>query len=181
MKRSKLSKVLWKRKFWIFPLDYFAKDIYWLIRTIHCCHSQIYSIQSFIRWCCMSGVCTTSFNNRKIELFESGLAHVFCIMRAPRMFRSSFSWQKNFPSRSECEITVGHRTCPTNLTQRPIEKRFLLLNGWTLSVENLFVLKPEESHENSIYLFIFWLKINNTTSLNLTTELFNSFIFFFFY
>ena len=36
-----------------------------------------------------------------------------------------------------------------------IEKRFLLLNGWTMSDENLFVIKPEESHENSIYLFIF--------------------------
>ena len=39
--------------------------------------------------------------------------------------------------------------------QRPIEKQFLLLNGRTMSVENLFVLKPEDSHENSIYLFIF--------------------------
>ena len=36
-----------------------------------------------------------------------------------------------------------------------VEKRFLLLNGWTMSDENLFVIKPEESHENSIYLFIF--------------------------
>ena len=54
-----------------------------------------------------------------------------------------------------CEMMVGHRTCPTNLAQRSIEKRFLLLNRWTMSVENLFVIKPEESHENSIYLFIF--------------------------
>ena len=29
----------------------------------------------------------------------------------------------------------------TNLAQRPIEKRFLLLNGRTVSVENLFVVK----------------------------------------
>ena len=50
-----------------------------------------------------------------------------------------------------CEITVGHRTCPTNLAQRPTEKRFLLLNGRTMPVKNLFVVKPEESHENSIH------------------------------
>ena len=56
---------------------------------------------------------------------------------------------------SRCEITVGHRRCPTNLPQRPIEKRFILLNGLTMPVENVFVVKPEESHENSIYLFIF--------------------------
>ena len=30
----------------------------------------VYSIQSFIRWCCMSSVCTISFNNGKMELFE---------------------------------------------------------------------------------------------------------------
>ena len=30
----------------------------------------IYSIQSFITCCCMSGVCATSFNNGKMELFE---------------------------------------------------------------------------------------------------------------
>ena len=29
-----------------------------------------YSIHSSIRWCCTSGVCTTSFNNGKIELLE---------------------------------------------------------------------------------------------------------------
>ena len=28
-----------------------------------------------------------------------------------------------------------------------------------MSIENLFIVKPEESHENSIYLFIFWLKV----------------------
>ena len=50
-----------------------------------------------------------------------------------------------------CEITIGHRTCPTNLAQRPTEKRFLLLNGRTMPVKNLFVVKPEESHENSIH------------------------------
>ena len=31
-------------------------------------------------------------------------------------------------SNTGCEITVRHCTCPTNLAQRPIEKRFLLLN-----------------------------------------------------
>ena len=36
-----------------------------------------------------------------------------------------------------------------------IEKQFLLLNGWTISIENLFVVKPEKSHKNSIYLLIF--------------------------
>ena len=30
----------------------------------------VYSIQSFIRWCCSSGVCRTSFNNGKMELFK---------------------------------------------------------------------------------------------------------------
>ena len=50
-----------------------------------------------------------------------------------------------------CEITVGHRKCPTNLAQRPTKKRFLLLNGRTMPVKNLFVVKPEESHENSIH------------------------------
>ena len=41
-----------------------------------------------------------------------------------------------------CEIKVGHRTRPTNLAQRPIEKRFLLLNVRTMPVENLLVVKP---------------------------------------
>ena len=41
-----------------------------------------------------------------------------------------------------CEITLGHRTCPANLAQRPIEKQFLLLNVGTMSVENLFFVKP---------------------------------------
>ena len=36
-----------------------------------------------------------------------------------------------------------------------IEKQLLLLNGWTISIENLFVVKPEKSHKNSIYLLIF--------------------------
>ena len=36
------------------------------------------------------------------------------------------------------DITVGHRTCPTNLAQRPIEKRFLLFNVRTMC---LFVVK----------------------------------------
>ena len=44
--------------------------------------------------------------------------------------------------RAGCEITVGYWTCPTNLVQRPIEKRFLLLNVGTMSDENLFVVKP---------------------------------------
>ena len=42
-----------------------------------------------------------------------------------------------------CEITGRHWTYPTNLAQRPIEKRFLLLNGWTKFVENLFFVKPK--------------------------------------
>ena len=53
-----------------------------------------------------------------------------------------------------CEITVEHWAYPTNLAQRPIEKRFLLLNGRTMSVRNLFIVKLEESRENSIYLSI---------------------------
>ena len=43
---------------------------------------------------------------------------------------------------SGCEITVGYRTCPTNLAQCPIEKRFFLLNVRTMSDENLIVVKP---------------------------------------
>ena len=43
---------------------------------------------------------------------------------------------------SGCEITVGYRTCPTNLAQRRSEKRFLLLNTWAISDENLFFVKP---------------------------------------
>ena len=42
---------------------------------------------------------------------------------------------------SGCEITVGRRTCPINLAERPIEKRFVLLNVRTMSYENLFVFK----------------------------------------
>ena len=53
-----------------------------------------------------------------------------------------------------CEIMVGHRACPTNLAQCSTEKLFLLLNVQTMSVENLFVVKPQwlnqNSHENSI-------------------------------
>ena len=48
--------------------------------------------------------------------------------------------EKNF---ARCEIMVGHRTCPTNLAQRLIEKRFLLLNVRTMSDENLLVVKPQ--------------------------------------
>ena len=48
--------------------------------------------------------------------------------------------EKNF---ARCEIMVGHRACPTNLAQRLIEKRFLLLNVRTMSDENLFVVKPQ--------------------------------------
>ena len=60
---------------------------------------------------------------------------------------------------SVCKITFEHWACQTNLAQCLIEKQFLLLNGQTVSVENLFVVKLEESHKNSIYLFIFWLKV----------------------
>ena len=63
------KQVLSKCKFQIFPLDYFAKDIYWLIQTIHCCHLLRIQGVCFIRWYCMEGVCTTSFNV-KMELFE---------------------------------------------------------------------------------------------------------------
>ena len=59
-----------------------------------------------------------------------------------------------------CEITVGHRACSSNLAQRPVEKRFLLLNVQKMSIENLFVVKPQRlnrnSHENSIRLIIFY-------------------------
>ena len=43
----------------------------------------------------------------------------------------------------------------TNLVQHPTEKRFILRNGRLMSVENLFDVKPESGHENSIYFFIF--------------------------
>ena len=70
-------------------------------------------------------------------------------------FKKTLKFTNLVNKTSRCEITVGHRRCPTNLAQRPIEKRFILLNGLKMSVENVFVVKPEESHENSIYLFIF--------------------------
>ena len=63
---------------------------------------------------------------------------------------------------------VAHLTCLTNLLQCPIEKRFLLVNGWMMSNENLFVVKPEESHENLLIHFL--IESNDTTSLNLKTE-----------
>ena len=45
----------------------------------------------FIRWCCMSDVCTTSFSNGKMKLFQGvGAGAHFCV------FSSSFSWQKIF-------------------------------------------------------------------------------------
>ena len=62
---------------------------------------------------------------------------------------------------------VGYRTCLRNLAQHAIEKLFLLLHVWTMSAENFFVVKSEESHKNSIYLFIFLIESNNTTLLNL--------------
>lgn len=37
---------------------------------------------------------------------------------------------------------VGHQTSLTSSVQRPIEKRFLMLNVWTMLVENLFFVKP---------------------------------------
>ena len=43
----------------------------------------------------------------------------------------------------------------TNLVQHPTEKRFILRNDRLMSVENLFDVKPESGHENSIYFFIF--------------------------
>ena len=49
-----------------------------------------------------------------------------------------------------CEITFGHRTCPTNLAQCPIEKQFLFLNLRTMSVKNLFVVKPLWLNRNRV-------------------------------
>ena len=43
----------------------------------------------------------------------------------------------------------------TNLVQHPTEKRFILRNDRLMSVENLYDVKPESGHENSIYFFIF--------------------------
>ena len=40
------------------------------------------------------------------------------------------------------EIAVRHWACPTNLAQHLIEKQFLWLNVWTMSMENLLVVKP---------------------------------------
>ena len=41
-----------------------------------------------------------------------------------------------------CEVRVRHQICLKNLAQRPIEKRFVLLNVRIMSVEQLFVVKP---------------------------------------
>ena len=73
-----------------------------------------------------------------------------------------------------CNITVGHQTFLTNLAQCPIEKRFLLLNGWTMSSENLFVV---ESEVTKILCLHFLIESNSTTSVNLKTELFNNCLF----
>ena len=63
--------------------------------------------------------------------------------RERRCDRTLIEWDRDVDVLlSGCEITVRHRTCPTNLAQRLIEKRFLLLNAQTMSVENLFVVKP---------------------------------------
>ena len=70
---------------------------------------------------------------------------------------------------------VGHWSCLTNLAQCPIEKWFILPYGWTIPIENLFVIKLEESHKNSnVHCLI---ESNNTTLLNLKTELFNNCLF----
>ena len=70
----------------------------------------------------------------------------------------------------------GHLTCLTNLAQQLIEKQFLLLNGQTMPIENLFVVKQIERRESQkFYLLIYFLiESNNTTSLNLNTEFFNN-------
>ena len=47
------------------------------------------------------------------------------------------------------------RTCPTNLAQHPIEKRFLLLHGQATSVENLFVVKPSWLNQNRVTKILF--------------------------
>ena len=75
-----------------------------------------------------------------------------------------------------CKITVGHWTCPTNLAQQ-IEKQFILLNGWTMSIENLLA-EPEESQNLLIH---FLTESNNTSLLNRKTVLFNNCLFSFLY
>ena len=78
---------------------------------------------------------------------------VATVLNSEKYYNKKENWHKmdHMSFYAGCEITVGHRTCPTNLAQRPTEKRFLLLNGRTMPVKNLFVVKPEESHENSIH------------------------------
>ena len=75
------------------------------------------------------------------------------VLNSEKYYNKKENWHKmdHMSFYAGCEITVGHRTCPTNLAQRPTEKRFLLLNGRTMPAKNLFVVKPEESHENSIH------------------------------
>ena len=77
---------------------------YWFIQKIDCFHLLrfevfVFSIQSFVTWCYMSGVCTTSFNKGKIELFERvgvGTRFFSCMIRTLCFFSSSFSWHKIF-------------------------------------------------------------------------------------
>ena len=54
-----------------------------------------------------------------------------------------------------CKIMVGHRTCSTNLAGSAIETRFVLLNVQTMSVENLFVVKPQWLNQNRVIKILF--------------------------
>ena len=76
----------------------------------------VYSIQSVIRWCCMSSVCIASFNNGKIELFEVlgvGKRFFSCKIPPPCMLEVvstgiKFWIQVKFSFWWSCNITSHH-------------------------------------------------------------------------
>ena len=63
---------------------------------------------------------------------------------------------------------VGHRTCPTDSTQCPIEKRFLLLNVQAMCVENFFVVKPQWLNRNRVTKILFAYSFFYKTIIKIT-------------
>ena len=71
-----------------------------------------------------------------------------------------------------CEITVGHRKCPTNLAQRPTEKRFFIcLMAGQCPLKIYLLLNRKRVMKILFTDSHFLIENNNTTSLK--TELFN--------
>ena len=103
------SKYIRKCKFRIFPLDYSILQrayIGWSKQsTLVTCQGFkvfVYSIQSFIRWCCVSSVFATPVNNRKWNYSRvQGLAHDFPVKYRFHVFLAkvspwNFVWLPDF-------------------------------------------------------------------------------------